>query len=335
MPKPRKVQISLDATPYYHCVSRCVRRAFLCGKDIYTGKSYEHRRGWLEKKLLELPEIFAIDIVAYAVMSNHYHVVLYVNSEQAESWSDVEVAERWHQLFTGNQFSLKLLKSEPLLPAEKNKLDEYIQEWRNRLKDISWFMRVLNEYVAREANKEDQCTGRFWEGRFKSQALLDEAALISCMAYVDLNPVRSGLAKFPEKSDHTSVKLRCKKAKELSKVQNSMNSIKYQVKELHPFVGNPKENQCLGIQMKLSDYLELMDQTGRIIRNDKRGSISLVAMNVLDRLGFDSGEWLEVIENFEGRFSTFVGSEVRVRATCHELNYKRSTSLGSCRQLLH
>ena len=96
MPKPRKQQISLDATPYYHCVSRCVRRAFLCGTDKSTGECYEHRRGWLEEKLLALPQTFAINIAAYAIMSNHYHVVLYIDKKQADEWTDIEVIERWH-----------------------------------------------------------------------------------------------------------------------------------------------------------------------------------------------------------------------------------------------
>ena len=102
MPKPRYTQVSLEATPYYHCVSRCVRRAFLCGVDFNTGESYEHRRSWLEDKLLETGSIFALDICAYAVMSNHYHVVLHINKSQAEAWSHDDVIHQWHQLFTGN-----------------------------------------------------------------------------------------------------------------------------------------------------------------------------------------------------------------------------------------
>ena len=75
MPKPRKTLVSLDATPYYHCVSRCVRRAFLCSQDTLAGQKYEHHRKWVEDRLLELANIFEIDFAVYAAMSNHYHVV--------------------------------------------------------------------------------------------------------------------------------------------------------------------------------------------------------------------------------------------------------------------
>ena len=105
---------------------------------------------------------------------------------------------------------------------EKAALDllaKQVSDWRSRLTNISWFMRVLNEKIARMANKEDECTGRFWEGRFKCQALLDEQALMACMVYVDLNPVRANMAATPEESEHTSVKSRCKAAKSEGRVE--------------------------------------------------------------------------------------------------------------------
>ena len=205
MPKPRKTLVSLDATPYYHCVSRCVHRAFLCGDDALTGKSYEHRRQWIQDRLLALADIFAIDIAAYAIMSNHYHLVLHIDRDTATNWSDSEVIEQWQRLFKGSVLSQRYSQQEKLSRAEQDALNQQISKWRERLMSISWFMRCLNEPIARAANKEDSATGRFWEGRFKSQALLDEQALAACMAYVDLNPVRARMARTPEQSEHTSI----------------------------------------------------------------------------------------------------------------------------------
>lgn len=330
MPKPRKQQVSLDATPYYHCVSRCVRRAFLCGTDHLSGQCYEHRRGWLEDKLLSLPEIFAIDIAAYAIMSNHYHVVLFIDARRAKAWSDIEVIERWHHLFKGNLFSQKFVKGEKLDHAQRARLQIYIEEWRSRLSSISWFMRVLNEAIAREANIEDGCSGRFWEGRFKSQALLDEAALAACMAYVDLNPVRANISKTPEASEYTSIKRRCDAAKK----STNPNHKAQQVETLHPFVGNPRQNIPQGIQMKLTDYLELVDWTGRILRHDKRGAISKSTENILARLGIDDSQWLEMTECFEECFRTFAGGEQSLRAACETLNYKRPPGLSRCKSAI-
>ncbi|WP_261593588.1 transposase, partial [Pseudoalteromonas holothuriae] len=214
MATARKRQVSLVDTKYYHCISRCVRRAFLCGDDTVTGKSYEHRRQWVEDKLLALAKVFCIDVCAYAVMSNHTHIVLYVDDKKAKRLNDKAILIRWHKLFKGTLLTQKYLQGDKLDKAQQFFLNRTIADYRKRLADISWFMRVLNEDIARKANKEDNCTGRFWEGRFKSQALLDEAALAACMAYVDLNPIRAKMAKTPEDSEHTSVQKRIKSAKD-------------------------------------------------------------------------------------------------------------------------
>ncbi len=327
MPKPRKAMVSLDATPYYHCVSRCVRRAFLCGEDDHSGQNYEHRRAWIEERLLFQSQVFALDICAYAVMSNHYHVVLHVDTAQAESWSEPEVIERWHRLFAGHPLTHRFLAGEGLLQAERRLVSQLVALWRTRLMDISWFMRCLNESIARQANEEDGCSGRFWEGRFKSQALLDEKALAACLAYVDLNPVRAGMAKTPEASDHTSIKQRIAAA--LCGKPSTL-----QPAALLPFVGNPRTDIPKGLPFRLAEYLELVDWTGRVIRDDKRGAIAGDLPPILERLQIDPRYWVYMAQHFESRFKGLVGSALKLKAACETLGYRRTPNLAACQKLL-
>ena len=326
MPKPRYTQVSLDATPYYHCVSRCVRRAFLCGTDENTGQNYEHRRQLIEDKLHELAGIFALDISAYAIMSNHYHVVLYIDKNMAQAWGKIDVVDRWHQLFSGNALSQAYMRGSTLTKAERRQLDKDISLWWQRLMDISWFMRVLNETIARQANTEDNCTGRFWEGRFKSQALLDEAALAACMAYVDLNPLRAKMAASPEASDHTSIKLRINKALQATQPHN----LHQQPESLLPFVGYPRQDMPKGLPFRLHDYLELVDWTGRILRDDKRGAIAESLPPILERLNMDANHWHYLVKHFESPFKGMVGSAYQLKQACQKLGYERTPGLRSC-----
>ena len=286
MTTARKNLIDPASTPYYHCMARCVRRAFLCGKDDFSGRNYEHRRQWVVDRLKELAEVFAIEICAYAVMSNHYHVVLHINREQGESWNTREVLQRWTKLFSGNLLVQRFLANDSLRKAEVLRVEEFAEQYRRRLLDISWFMRCLNEHLAREANKEDGCKGRFWEGRYKSQALLDESALLTCMAYVDLNPIRAKMAKTPETSDYTSVKERAAQARG--------NTVKKQPDQLKP-LRSQGQNPDTAIPFTLGSYLELVDWTGRIVRQDKRGSIPTGIPPVLERLRIDPDEWLKTM----------------------------------------
>ena len=197
MPQPRNRQVSLEDTPYYHCISRCVRRAFLCGKDSHTGFNFEHRRQWIVDRIKLLCGVFSVDLCAYAIMNNHYHIVVRIDAEQVQDWSDEEIARRWLSIFTGPLLMHQYLGGADLTKPELKCVHDLFSTWRKRLCDLSWFMRCLNEPIARMANAEDHCTGRFWEGRFKSQALLDARAVLACMAYVDLNPIRAAMAKTP------------------------------------------------------------------------------------------------------------------------------------------
>jgi REP element-mobilizing transposase RayT len=280
----RKNLVSLHDTPYYHCIGRCVRRAWLWGTDAYSGKDYSHRKQWVIERLEQLCSIFAIELCAYAVMSNHYHLVLHVDAGRARGWSQHQVVERWTLLFRAPTL-VKRWQSGEASEAESRAAEAIIKGWRVRLHDVSWFMRCLNEHLARRANIEDECTGRFWEGRFKSQALLDEAGLLTAMAYVDLNPIRAGIAKTPEDSEFTSIYERIKRIRFTSEGQSSPTSSL----PLRPFSDGIKGNHS--IPFLLRDYLSLVDWSGRAIRAGKRGFIDAEQPQILKRLNIDSESW--------------------------------------------
>jgi len=338
MTQARERQISLDDTPYYHCVSRCVRRAFLCGVDTFSGQDYEHRRQWIVDKLVSLSSVFSIDLCAYAVMSNHYHVVLRVDQDLALAWSDSEVIERWTGLFSAPVLIQRYLRGEAATEAEVEKVQELVALWRSRLTDISWFMRCLNESIARRANKEDGCKGRFWEGRFRSQALLDEAAVLACMAYVDLNPVRAGIATCPEDSDFTSIQQRlrtyAKSAQTASDHEpHSELDATAQPAELLPFIGHEHVHAPKGIAFALPDYLELVDWTGRAVRHDKKGAIPAKLKPIFQRLGLNEQEWLQTIQHFGRRYRLAAGAIEKLQAFGRKLERCWLQGLGVSRRL--
>jgi REP element-mobilizing transposase RayT len=187
-----------------HAVQRCVRRAFLTGVDEKTGRDFSMRREWIRRRLEALASVFGIDVLSYAIMSNHLHVILRNRPDVVQQWTDEQVALRWLRIFPGRRLEEQL--AEPT-ESDVERLAgnaERIGEIRERLSDISWFMRALCEPIARLANKQDECTGRFWEGRFKAQRIADEAGLLACSMYVDMNPIKAAMAESPEQATHTS-----------------------------------------------------------------------------------------------------------------------------------
>jgi REP element-mobilizing transposase RayT len=151
-----------------------------------------------------LSAVFGLDLLTYAVMSNHLHVILRTRPDVVGTWSDHDVATRWLRLFPGKRIEEHL--GEPTQQQVKSLLTDRkkLAVVRRRLSDVSWFMRCLAEPIARMANRQDGCTGRFWEGRFKCQKIVDEAGLLACSMYVDLNPIRAAMAQTPEQSKYTS-----------------------------------------------------------------------------------------------------------------------------------
>ena len=290
----RQYQVSLKDTPYYHCMARCVRRAWLYGYDQYARKDYSHRKAWIIDRLGLLSRLFAIEVCAYAMMSNHYHTVLFIDQDRAKKWSEREVVRRWTQLFALPPLVERYLKGEGTL-VEHDEAKRIIQRWRNQLMDVSWFMRCLNEHLARRANQEDQCTGRFWEGRFKCQALLDEAGLLTAMAYVDLNPIRAGIAHSPETSEFTSIYERIR-------VLQGNRPSGIRLRRCHR-----TGSKAPSLPVTLEDYLHLVEWTGRQVRSGKRGSIDKSLPPILIRLNIDPDAWTVAMQRNGTGFGRAMG----------------------------
>lgn len=320
MPKPRHQQISMAETPYYHLVNRCVRRAFLCG--ISESYNFDHRRKWILDRLALLTKMFAIDVAAFAIMSNHYHLVVRVDTAKAAAWTASEITERWQLLFRLPVLVERYLNGGSSGDAENQVTEKIIENLRARLCDISWFMRCLNEHIARRANAEDECTGRFWEGRFKSQALLDEKALLTVMAYVDLNPIRAQIAATPESSDYTSIQQRLGRA-----VHSAFHGA------LLPFAGRNQNVKTLHhIPFQFSDYVELIEWTGRQLCHNKRGHIKRSQPPILTRMGMSERCWLQNCQHLETIFYHVIGPMHLLQKFCQKLGQRWLQGQTACRE---
>ena len=371
MALPRSKCVQEGQEGVYHCFSRCVRRAFLCGFDTLTRRDFSHRKAWLVDRLRYLAGIFAIEVCAYAVMETHYHNILRTRPDIVASWSDREVASRWLKLFPRHRD----LRGRPMPPAEKEicalaDCPERIAELRKRLCSLSWFMGRLNEYIARAANKEDGVKGRFWEARFKCQALLDAAAIVACMVYVDLNPIRAGVAGTPEESDFTSIQERIRAwqretmttasvpgeaaqdvqsgsfgkgtpmPEDTAEIPDSIPS------RLAPMVNSldgtafsacwlcpiQSDSERRGIlQMTTAEYFDLVDKSGRMTRSDKRGVMEADLAPMLLRIGANPEAWLETISRFGSRFCLAAGLLSNLRSFADQLGRRWLKGVAAAR----
>jgi len=210
MPRPLRDEIlPPDENCFAHLYNRCVQGLYLCGKDYKTGKDYSYRKDWIAQRLEQLASVYLIDIVAFAILENHLHVVVRTLPDEVEKMSDRDVAIRWLSLHPGrmiddfvciepNEVQINELLNDP----------KKLERIRHDISSCSYFMKDLCEVIAKRANKEEGRTGHFWEDRFKASRLLDALAILVCCAYVDLNPIRAGMAVSLEKSNYTSIQAR-------------------------------------------------------------------------------------------------------------------------------
>lgn len=193
-----------------HVMNRCVQQRFLLGYKKETGNEFGHRRQLFENELRKATSGFAIDLLAHAIMDNHFHLILRSRPEIVLEWS----TPKWSSNGTSSAPSRKQ-KGRPIdnLPTEeqiakKAQNVKQVAKWRRRLSDISWFMKLISQRMAKLYNAEDDKHGHFWEGRFKAVLLLDERALLTCSMYVDLNRIEAALATTLEDSEYTSIQRR-------------------------------------------------------------------------------------------------------------------------------
>ena len=318
MARARAQLVDPQVTSYYHCMSRCVRRAFLCGNDRYSGRSFDHRKAWIAERMKELVEIFAIDVCAYGLMSNHFHLILRLVAAAAASWTDEEVVTRYEKIFP------RAVANGRLLPPAR--WTSIVGIWRERLTSLSWFMRALNESIARRANREDNVTGRFWEGRFRSQALLDVGALLTCMTYVDLNPIRAGLADTLEDSDFTSIRERL-----LAAARPAGETSAVCPEGLLPFFDQVQGGSGVEpLPATFVDYVEMLKWTADAYRN--RANV-VPPPAVIERIGLDPTELVETMRSYPRRFFTMVGETHRIDLEAKRRGYRRRPGIGASQRL--
>ncbi len=296
---PRRILVHDERPGSYHLISRCILRAFLCSDRA------EHRRGWVRDLIHQAANAFAVDVLAYAVMSNHLHLVVLTDPDRVRGWSSAEVASRWASAHsrTGPDGLPQAWSATEI--ADKAADLTWVDTTRVRLHSLSWFMKCVKERLARSANRDDGCTGHFWEGRFQSVPLLDQAAVIAAMVYVDLNPIRAAMTDRPENSDYTSVQDRCAARQQhraarlvpaLATTPTTLESGLWIAHIVHATV-NQDDDCAFTAAITLDDYLTLVDETGRIVRGDKRGVIPANLAPILDRLRINLDAWMSLMRS--------------------------------------
>ncbi len=329
---PRSEIVCPEEIGVYHCWSRCVRRAFLCGHDPVSGENYEYRRNWIYQMQEVLAGLFGIEIAFRAELSNHIHLVLRNRPDVVQTWTDDDVVRRWLTI-------TKLAKSRDGSVREPHAarvaielaLPGRVKRIRKRLSDPSWLMGVLCEYIARRSNREDGCSGCFWEDRYRCRDLVDEAAILICGIYVDLNQIRAGEALTPESSTHTSAfdRIQARLQRQQGTACGGQSPSTYlpdgwlcqltlderaSVNDPSVFASaSSRRASDMGLlPISLDDYLQLLDASGRIVRDQKSGSIPDHLANILDRLGVRAEMWATLVTGYDRMFGRVVGAPAKL-----------------------
>ena len=319
-----------------HTMARTIRRCFLMGDDPYSGKNFDHRKRWIEEKLQLLAANFGIDLLAFACLSNHFHLVLRSRPDVVETWDDTEVALRWWTLCPKRKIQREVDGQKLWIPVDPNEYDlnairndpVKLADIRRRLSDISWWMRLLCQYIAMRANGEEgEGLGKFWQSRYKAVRILDEETLLACAAYVDLNPIRAALAETLETSDYTSVQRRIDSLPTNVETSTPNTDVIQRPDDFLSPIAIDEQSDPLGPQpsrsrsrcsdkgflaMSEADYLTILDWLARNTVAGKRGSTPEAAPKIFDRLGIDAAIWSGMVKNFGRSFKNVAGKPTSI-----------------------
>jgi hypothetical protein len=298
-----------------------------------TRPEYHHRKQWLENRLKHFAAHFGIDLLCFSILSNHFHLVLRSRPDVVATWDDDEVARRWLMICRRRKDKL----GNPLEPTESElnriRLDpDYLRAIRGRLSDISWWMRLLCQPLAAMANREEGQLGRFWQGRFRAIRICDEASLLACAAYVDLNPIRAALAQTLEASAFTSVQRRiqslgcdttCTESTPdqfLSPLE--IDELRHSTGPVASHTGRRASDKGF-LSMSVVEYIGLLDWTARLVVPGKPGATPAELPSVLARLGLSEAQWTGLVRDFGRLFSLAAGLPATLAGQCTRHTQRR------------
>ncbi|MDB5390816.1 MAG: hypothetical protein JWM11_6462 [Planctomycetaceae bacterium] len=285
-------------------------------------------------RLKGLAALFAIDVCGFSIKDNHLHVLLKLDLARTKTWSPVEVVRRWLQLCPLRDRHGKPVTVTAAWIAERAKDSARVEERRIRLSDLGWYMKSLKKPFAKRANREDACTGAFWQERYKSIGILDETGLLATCAYIDLNPVAAGLVPNREKSNHTSIKSRPDYCATQGKLETLLGGSSYAscsnlekghwlfpIEDRRDPNGNGAAGMLRGIS--LTGYLQLLGWSSRQLRPGKL-TVSDDVPDLLTRLQIDAGSWKSTLEKLLGTKKK-IGSYFGDTARLNEVAVQRGT----------
>jgi hypothetical protein len=308
MTTARKELVDVAVTRWYHCISRCVRSAFLMVDGAVD------RKLWIKNRLQLLAKTFSISVGGFAALDNHLHVLCRLDPEESLKWTAEQVVRRWIAIYPPAKLAMDDPDTVQTWVDHEVENKARIEVLRERLSNLGWFMKALKEPLARLANKADGCRGTFWEARYKSIAVLDPESLLATSVYIDLNPLAAGIAETPEQSDYTSIRQRVLHARAKGKtevlkaarqgsVAASMAAGNVEqdhwlvpIEDRRRYSNAPTNSNREGMlaSFSLGSYLLLVDYACRLYR-DGKASMNSAEKEVFDRLDTSQEFWGETV----------------------------------------